>query len=309
MKMKSADVPRPRTDILGARLAVIMGIGVLISALSRPAETGLSLLADIGINGGFAILIIHAAPVLILMAGASAWPSGSGSAGEPWRLVVSAVIGGLYGMAVALFLDPLVRAHDWVVGWTGPLREANFVDAVAWVSAVTCIALGVICQAFVSFGGAAFRALAAQSVPPSDEPLEIRPRDRGELAWAALGMIGQGIMLVGIVLSQSALDPPPVAEGGVAVLSLAGGAAFLWSSARLWASFDELQRRTVMDAYAWSGILATPVLVGWAVLEGLGRAQPLEAYPLVVALLLGQSLLAAALQFKFGSPQLAKEVA
>jgi hypothetical protein len=64
-----------------------------------------------------------------------------------------------------------------------------------------------------------------------------------------------------------------------------------------------------MDAYAWSGILATPVLVGWAVLEGLGRAQPLEAYPLVVALLLGQSLLAAALQFKFGSPQLAKEVA
>jgi len=129
------------------------------------------------------------------------------------------------------------------------------------------------------------------------------------LAWAALGMVGQGIMLVGIVLSQSALDPPPIAQGGVAVLSLAGGAAFLWSSLRLWSAFDELQRRTVMDAYAWSAILATPLVVGWVVLEGLGRVQPLEAYPLVVVLLLGQSLLAAVLQIKFGAAQLAKGVA
>ena len=309
MTKKSADVRRPRAGTLVARLAFIMGLGGLCSALSRPAETGLSLLADIGINGGFASLIIYVAPVLILMAGALTWPSVSQSVGEPWRAVVSAVIGGLYGLAVALFLDPFVRAHDWIVSWTGPLREGNFVDVVAWVLALTCIAFGLMCQAFVSFGVAALRALAAEGLPPSDEPLEFRPRDRGELAWAALGLVGQGIMLVGIVLSQSALDPPPIAQGGVAVLSLAGGAAFLWSSLRLWSAFDELQRRTVMDAYAWSAILATPLVVGWVVLEGLGRVQPLEAYPLVVVLLLGQSLLAAVLQIKFGAAQLAKGVA
>lgn len=280
----------------------------LISAVSRPAARGQEWLTSIGVSDALAPAVAYGAPVL-----AAAFAIGLGPVllqrlSRPWRLAALAGLGAVCGAILSFCLDAFARV-DVLLGWVGPLREPTVVDVIAWTAAAMSVVYGVLAQGVAAFGSSALRALAVEEPAPGEDCVDVRRRDRGQLAWAALGMVGHGVIFAAAVLSQSALDLSPAAQGGIAVLALLGAAFFTWSSARLWVSFDELQRRTVMDAYAWSAILVTPFLFGWVVLEGFGRMPPLDAYALLVALLLIQTVLTVVVQMKVGATSGAEKAA
>lgn len=271
----------------------------VISAVSRPAEIGLEWLAAIGASDAVAPWAAHAIPVLV-----AALVVGVGSVltprlSKPWRLLTLGVLGAVCGATLSLFLDAFAAA-DGLLSWAGPMSESALVDVIAWAAAAISVLCGLIAQGVAWFGSSALRAMAMEEPTPSGESVEVRRRDRGQLAWSALGLIGQGMVLIAAVLSQTALDPSAAAQGGIAALALAGCGLFTWSSLKLWSTFDELQRRFVMDAYAWSAILVTPVLFGWVVLEGLGLLTPIDGYVLFVGLILIQTVLGVMVQIKAG---------
>ncbi len=279
-----------------------------IAALSRPAEGGQEWLAELGLSEPLALAAAYAAPILAAALAIGLGPVFLQRLPKPLRLLALGGLGAVCGATLSVFLDAFARA-DVLIAWVGPLRETTIVDILAWTVAILSIFYGVLAQGVASFGSPALRALAVEEPAPAEECVDVRRRDRGQFGWAAVGMIGQGLVLIGAVLAQAAVSPGAVAQGGIAVVAFGGAALFLWSSLRLWASFDELQRRTVMDAYAWSAILVTPVLFGWVVLEGLGRAVPLEAYPLLVGFLVVQTILAILVQVKIGAMATAEKAA
>ena len=280
----------------------------LISALSRPADQGQEWLAALGVSDAAAPAVAHAAPILAAALATGLGPVVLQRLSKGWRMAALAGLGAVCGAILSFCLDAFARA-DVVLAWVGPMRGATLVDVIAWTAAVVSIVYGLLALGVASFGSNAFQALAVEEPAPAQEWVDVRRRDRGQYAWAALGMIGQGAVFMAAVLSQSAVDPSPAEQGGIAVLALVGAAFFTWSSARLWVSFDELQRRMVMDAYAWSAVLVTPFLFGWVILEGLGWLPPLEAYPLLVALLLIQTVLAIVVQSKVGAGAVAEKAA
>jgi hypothetical protein len=104
------------------------------------------------------------------------------------------------------------------------------------------------------------------------------------------------------VLHQMSPETGGAMRGGAVVALALGALAFTWSSWVIWREIDELLRRTVVEAYAWSGIFATVGCLVWAVLEALKVAPPLTAYAAIVLLIFVQTFATFFISAGFGSP-------
>ena len=141
------------------------------------------------------------------------------------------------------------------------------------------------------FGTPAARAIALD-LETDPECMEVRARDRTKFGVSAVGLLGQGVF-TGALAVANQLDASASMTGTSVLTAVAIGAgAAVWSSWVLWCGFDEMLRRTVIEAYAWSGMTATIACLAWAVLESLDLAPVLSAYGAIVALVILQTVAA-----------------
>jgi hypothetical protein len=280
-------------------------MGVL-SLTGAPTPKTAARLDAAGLSPDLAAALLHAAPVLIGMLGLGAGILLSRGRGPLTRGAILAGAGGVIGFITAFCLDLFVALPALVERATGPLREATIVDVAAWSLAVFSMIFGLMTLAVAQLGTPAMRAINFEGL--DEEALEVRQRDRGVFRLSAMGIMGQGVFMGALaVLHQM----EPTASGmarGVAVVVLALGVlAFAWSSWRIWAGMDELMRRTVMDAYAWSGIVVTVAGVVWAVLEALRITPPLSAYAMIILLIAVQTFASVFMSTAFASPAVARK--
>jgi hypothetical protein len=269
----------------------------LISAVSLPTEGAVERLAPLGLTGGLAVFLVHAIPVIVGVV-AVAIPMVVTVRARWIRLLYLAFCGGIAGYCLGYFLDAFAGLQPVLFGWAGPLREATGLDIIGWMMVALSLFYALLSQVIASFGSPALKAMSVDETDPAC--LEVRRNDRRTFARAAVGMVGQGLLLIGVVIANQAISPTPQALwiiGGIALLGLAFS---LWSALRLWFGFDEMMRRVVMNAYAWSAILLTPLLFGWSLLEGLGLVPPLESYGVVMLVVAVQTIASFVLSFSMG---------
>jgi hypothetical protein len=286
--------------ILRPMLAAGAAMAVL-SLTGAPTPKTLGRLEALGVPADQGALLLHAAPVLIAVTGLGAGLLLARGRGSLTRGLILAGAGGIIGFLTAFCLDLFVGALPLMERATGPLREATSLDVAAWCLAVLSMAYGLMTLAIAQFGTPAMRAINFEGV--DDECLDVRPRDRGEFGLASAGILGQGVF-IGAIAVLHQMDPAAsgAMRGGAVVVLALGVLVSVWCSWKIWKRMDELMRRTVMDAYAWSGIVATVGGVIWAVLEGLKIAPPLSAYALIILLIFVQTMMAIFITAGFGSP-------
>lgn len=282
------------------------GAMALLSLTGTPTPKTLARLEGVGVPAELGGLLLHAAPVAIAMIGLGAGLLLGRGRSALVRSVILALIGGVVGFMMAFCLDLFVGFLPLMERFTGPLREANALDVATWCLAVLLIVYGLLTTSLARFGTPAMKAINFEGV--DEECLEVRPRDRGAFAQASVGLIGQGVCLGALaVLHQLAPDASGALRGGTVVALALGQLAFVWSSWVIWKGMDELMRRTVVEAYAWSGLLATVGTLVWAVLEGLKVAPPLTAYATIVLLIFVQTMTSMFITAGFGSPATARK--
>lgn len=284
------------------RPTLTIGVAMaLLSLTGAPTPKTLARLEGAGVPADQGAMLLHAAPVVIAMIGLGAGLLLGRGRGPLARSVILALAGAVIGFLMAVCLDLFVGFLPLMERITGPLREANKLDVATWCLAVLSIVYGLLTTSLAQFGTPAMEAINFEGADP--ECLEVRTRDRGTFARASVGLIGQGVFLGALaVLHQLAPDANGALRGGAVVTLTLGALAFAWSSWVIWKGMDELLRRTVVEAYAWSGLLATIGCLVWAVLEGLKMAPPLSAYATITALIFVQTMTSMFITAGFGSP-------
>jgi hypothetical protein len=285
-------------------LRAVLTTGAAVTVLSltgAPTPKTLARLTDAGVAAETGVLLLHIAPIVLAMVGIAAGLLISRGRGALTRGVILAVAGGFIGFFMAFCIDLFIGVLPALEQVTGPLREATGLDVAAWSLAALTIIYGVMTIAVAQFGTPALEAINFENVDP--ECIEVRPRDRGMFARAAVGLIGQGVFVGALaVLHQLGPEAGGAMRGGAVVVLVLGVLAAVWSSWVIWKSMDELLRRTVIESYAWSGFLATVGGLVWAVLEALKITPPLSAYAVIVVLLFIQTMTAMLITAGFGSP-------
>jgi hypothetical protein len=259
-----------------------------LSATGAPTPKTVALLERSGVGPDLAGPLLHVAPLVIAVA---AWflmrvlAHGRGATG---RALIYAGVGGAVGFALAFCLDLFVGVLSAIERITGPLRESGKLDLIAWTVAGVSFFWAALMALAAMFGAPALRAMTSEQADP--ECFDVRGRERRHFAVSAIGMAGQGLFVGALAVAHQLDTASAVVRLGVAGAVALGAFAFAWSSWTLWRDFDELQRRAVVEAYAWSGFIASIGCLAWATLESLALAPPLTAFGAVVALVILQTV-------------------
>lgn len=282
-----------------------MLIFAALSATSLPEPFARKLLAPMGLKGFAADIAAHTIPVAFAALLIALVPMVVRGRSQSFRIGVLFVSGGLAGMLTSVFLLLFGRLEPLLTGWVGELRAPLTADIFGWALAALSVAMAVMVWAISVFGAPAARAISVQDCDPED--YDFRTAERQTFGLSAIGGLGQGICVGAIVLANQALAPSPEAKLALVAITVLGVVLFTWSSLRLWRDFDEMMRRVVMDAYAWSAILLTPVLVGWALFGALNLVPEMSAYVAFLVMIAVQTLCSTGLSLaKQGSAQTAK---
>lgn len=131
--------------------------------------------------------------------------------------------------------------------------------------------------------GAAFLMCAAGMVfllaPQAREEADLTRRDQKMIAAGLPIMLGEGVLLILLVLARQ-LDwgAPGVAHGAVLFLAGAAFLASIWFSAAIYTKMDELKRNLVYRQTTATFIVYFFLLAGWALAEAIGSAPGLDAF-------------------------------
>jgi hypothetical protein len=303
--VKQTYAATPTKPVLRPMLAAGVAMSVL-SLTGAPTPKTVARLEAAGLGPDLAGPLLHVVPVLAGMLCIGAGGLLARGRGPLARGAILAGAGGILGFLSAFCLDLLVAVPALMERLTGPLRDATALDVAAWSLAALSMAFGLMTLAVAQFGTPAMRAINFEGL--DEEALEVRQRDRGVYRLSALGIIGQGVFMGALAVLHQMEPTATGAARGIAVVTLALGVlAFAWSSWRIWAGMDELMRRTVMDAYAWSGIVVTVAGVVWAVLEALRITPPLSAYAMIILLIAVQTFASVFMSTAFASPAVARK--
>lgn len=277
--------------------AACVGLAAVMSATATVDEKRYAWLIDAGLDPAVASMTLHAAPlvvtgVLVPLAAVTmrAMPT-------PRRLFGYGVAGMIVGFLTALCLNLFDGFVPLVEGLVGPLAAPTFWVMFGWlltfVGFLQAGGMGLI----AAFGTPAMRALSTQD---SGVGADVDPRDRRQLGWAALGLGAQATATGGLTLLQQAMAPSLVASITLAVVMTGAVLVIAWCNWRLWRLYDELFRKIVVEAMAWSGALLTVFALVWAGLEGVGLSAPLSAYGLILLMVATQLLCATVLSLRLG---------
>lgn len=273
---------RKSGKFVGASALVFGGLAALFSATGAPVAGTLQALAAAGLSPELGALALHAAPVALAALALPAMQALARGRSLGVRAAIYACGGALVGGFTAACLDLFVGFLPAVQRLTGPLSEAGVVDVLAWGLAALSLVIGAFMAAFAIFGAPAVRAISLE--PPDPESTDVRGAERSQFGASAVGLIGQGVFVGALALVHQGEVAGFAVRLGVAGAVVIGALAFVWSSWALWREFDELQRKAVVEAYAWSGLLAWLGILVWAILESLGIWPPMTAYAAIVAL-------------------------
>jgi hypothetical protein len=277
---------QPKARLLVPTISAVTLAG-LLSATATVDEKRQAILTGLGLPQDSAALVLHLAPVLL--AGVLV-PMGSAlirGRSKSVQFGVQAGLGGLYGLFTGLSLNLFAGLAPWAQAALGPLNEAGPLDNLAWLLVIFCVLSGALMVLLSAFGTTALQAISTDTDP---ECATVRRADRKMYGWSAVGLLGFGATVAAIAL----LNQAQVLDGGrlgiLAAIAVGGVLLYLWSSIALWRSFDELFRRIVVESLAWSGAVATAVLLAWTILEAAELAPPVSAYGVTVFLLLVQTI-------------------
>jgi hypothetical protein len=274
-----------------AGLVTIAIIAAVVSATGAPAVKTVAHLVSLGVPTAAAGPVLHVVPVVVAMLGLLVTRMLAKGRGLMTRTSIYALSGAVIGFIMGVCLDlfvGVIPALEWL---TGPLSESSNLDVAAWSTSAVSLFLAAYTALVALFGTPAARAMAAMDVEEIDpEWTEVRARDRVKYAVSTVGLLGQGVFIGALAVANQVDASASMTRMAIAITVGLGAGAAVWSSWTLWRSFDEMLRRTVIEAYAWSGVIATVVCLAWAVLESLNLAPVLSAYGAIVALVILQTV-------------------
>lgn len=279
--------PTPVNPALG--LAGIAIAATIVSATGAPAAKTVAHLVRLGVPEAATGPILYVAPVVVAVLGLLVMRMLAKGRGPMTRLAIYTFSGGVIGFVTALCLDLFVGIIPALERLTGPLSEPSNLDLAAWVTAAVSLFMAAITALVALFGTPAARAMALD-LEADPEWMEVRARDRAKYALSAVGLLGQGVFVGALAVANQVDTSANMTRIAIASAVALGTGAGVWSSWVLWRGFDEMLRRTVIEAYAWSGVIATVVCSAWAVLEIFNLAPVLSAYGAIVALVFLQTV-------------------
>jgi predicted secreted protein len=270
-------------------LAVIAIAATVVSATGVPAAKMVTRLVRLGVPEAMVGPVLYVAPVGVAVLGLLVMRMLAKGRGPMTRLAIYTLSGGVIGFITGLCLDLFVGFFPALERLTGPLSELSNLDIAAWATAAVSLYMAAITALVALFGTPAARAMALD-LEAEPEWMEVRARDRAKYAVSTVGLLGQGVFVGALAVANQVDARASMTQiAAVITVALAAGAS-MWSSWALWRSFDEMLRRTVIEAYAWSGVIATVVCSIWAVLESLNLAPVLSAYGAIVTLVCLQTM-------------------
>lgn len=272
----------PRRSSAGAMLVSGTGAMAVLSATGTPTADTVQTLVNAGLPQAAAGPLLHLAPIaataILILAMRAVGPK----VGPMTRLFVYAGGGGLIGFFTAFCLDLFAAIPPVIASLAGPMREANSIDIAARATVAFSIAMALMTASVAAFGTPAVRAMQITDADP--ECASVAGQDRSQNALSSIGLFGQGLFVAALAVANQAEVQTPALQTGAAIAAILGAALFGWSSLALWRSFDEMLRRVVMEAYAWTGLLASVACLAWAVLESLHIVAPMTGYGAMVTL-------------------------
>jgi hypothetical protein len=280
---------KPSSSLAG--LVTIAIIATVVSATGAPAAKEIAYLVYLGVPTAAAGPTLHVVPVVAAVLGLLVMRMLAKGRGLIARTAIYALSGAVIGFVAGVCLDlfvGVIPALEWL---TGPLSEPSNLDVVAWTTAALSLLLAAYMGLVALFGTPVVRAMATMDVEERDpESMEVRVRDRAKLAVGTVGLLGQGMFIGALAVANQVDASASMTRIAVAITVALGAGAATWSSWALWRLFDEMLRRAVLEAYAWSGMIGTVVCLAWAVLESLNLAPALSAYGAIVALVVLQTV-------------------
>ncbi len=268
-------------------LAAIAVAATAVSATGAPAAKTVARLVRLGVPEAAAGPVLYIAPVVVAVLGLLVMRMLAKGRGPMTRLAIYTFSGGVIGFITGMCLDlfvSVIPALEWL---TGPLSEPSNLDLAAWATAIVSLFMAAITALVALFGTPAARAMALD-LEADPEWMEVHARDRAKYAVSTVGLLGQGVFVGALAVANQVNASASMTQITVAIMVALG--AYVWSSWTLWRGFDEMLRRTVIEASAWSGAIATVVCSAWAVLEILNLAPVLSAYGAIVALVALQTM-------------------
>ncbi len=278
------------------RIAPVMTIALsagFLSVTGAPFSKMVARLTAAGVPAPWIAPLLHAAPIVIAVLGYIAMRALADGHGPRTRAAIYALGGGVIGFPIAFCLDLFVGVTPALERLTGPLHESGKLDIAAWAITGLSLFYAAAMAAIAGFGTPAVRVLAAEKT--DTDCIDVRARDRSTYATSAVGLLGQGAFVGALAVAHQSSADVTVVRIGVALTVIIGAGAFAWSSWVLWRQFDEMLRRTVVEAYAWSGLLATVGCLAWALLESLALVPALTAYGAIVTLVALQTFVTLAI--------------
>lgn len=282
--MSGKSVPRQG----GSRQAIAAGVAAAaLSLTGTPVVKTAARLVDAGIPAALTTPLLHAAPVLATI-GAVLLMQLLGRTMARWaRLTLYAAVGGAIGILTGVCLDLFSGFGPALERLVGPMRAADSVELAAWgITALSAFMAGWMAL-LATFGTPAMRAMSEECADP--ESMEVRGPDRVTYTLSAVGMAGQALFVGALAVTNLLEAGSLQTRAGVTLAVVLGAGLFAWSSWRLWRLFDEMLRKVVVEAYAWTGLLAFIGCLAWAVMESLKLAPPMSAYAAIVILVILQT--------------------
>jgi len=279
--MSKSSPARSRRSGYGA--LTIGVLAALAAATGRPDQEALAALTGLGLPQGLAVAAMYVAPVAIIVLAVLIGRALARGRPAAVRWVIFAGFGAAAGFVLGLCLDLFAGLPDLASRAFGPLSEPTLLDVSLWIMAGFSLVCGFGVAAIALLGPPAMTALQVEEADP--ECLEVRRTERAVFAWSALGMLTLGASSAGLAIARQAAEDArliPVVIAGVAALISA------LANYRLWAGFDEMQRRHVVEGYAASAVVATLGAFVWAMAEALGYVPGLDATGVFLALLFVQ---------------------
>jgi hypothetical protein len=117
-------------------------------------------------------------------------------------------------------------------------------------------------------------------------------------------LIGQALALGALTMLHQASAPS--LSGQAISFSLAGLGAGVYAASSwvLWQRYDELFRRIVVDAFAWTGGLATIAMLVWAALDVAGVVGSVSGFGVFLAGLAAQTVFTTALSVRHAAVEI-----
>lgn len=273
-----------KSNRTGGYGVITLGVlSALMVATGRPEPDTLATVVGWGVPGGIATAAMYVVPVALIVGALLLGRVIGRGRSVTLRWTVYALLGMVAGFVLGLCLEVFAGAPDIIASVTGPLSEPTILDIFLWVLAVFCGFSGAMVGLIGVFGRSA--VVAVQVEEADADCVEPMRSERGMFAWSGFGMLTLAMACASLAIARQADEAARMAPIAIAVIT---AIASIVANYVLWRSFDEMQRRHVVEGYAASAIVATLGAFAWALVEAAGLAPELDATGVFLALMFVQ---------------------